>query len=352
MAIDKHTQKTPRVDQAPQAANFLLEQVRSLMCAYAGKSGVVAVSGGPDSTALAHAVVCVHAGPVILAHMNHQLRGPDSDADEAIVAEFATKLGENRRVGFRSCRVDVAAEARKCESVESTGRRLRYAWLAQIAHASGATWVATGHTADDQAETVLHRILRGSGLHGLSGIPARRPLDAATPDVQVIRPLLHVRRADVLAYIEEHKLPYRQDQSNSQMDYTRNRIRHDLLPKLVEQYNPAIVSILCRLAEQASAASSILAEQAAQLLTAAELPRAGAQLIFAAARLANAPQHLVREMFRLVWQRENWPASGMTFDDWTRLSNLVEQGDGRFDLPGPVNVRRRGAVIQIGHDPR
>ena len=111
----------------------------------------------------------------------------------------------------------------------------------------GAGLVATAHTEDDQAETVLHRLLRGTGLHGLSGIPARRTL---APGIELLRPLLHVSRDEVSSFLRELKQPYRVDSSNVRLEFTRNRLRHELMPRLKEQ-SPQVVSLLCRLAEQA-----------------------------------------------------------------------------------------------------
>src|SRR5262249_45357023 len=148
---------------------------------------------------------------------------------------------------LRCERVNVAARARAAgDNLESTARRVRYAWLTTVAREAGASWVATGHTADDQAETVLHRLLRGTGLKGLCGIPARRPLAAG---VQLLRPLLHTRKYELLAFLEALGQDYRRDSSNADLALVRNRIRHELLPHLAAAYNPAVVSALCRLAE-------------------------------------------------------------------------------------------------------
>src|SRR5207244_5164116 len=117
---------------------------------------------------------------------------------------------------------DVSAAAAG-ESLEATARRLRYAWLADVAAEVGAGWVATGHTADDQAETVLHRLLRGTGLQGLRGIAPRREL---APGVGLVRPLLRTTRAEVIAYLQELDQPFRLDSTNSDLSRMRNRIRH------------------------------------------------------------------------------------------------------------------------------
>jgi len=125
--------------------------------------GVVAVSGGADSVALVRALHAASPGPLTVAHFHHGLRGADADADAAFVRDLAAHLG----LAFRLGGADVAAAG---GNLEATARRLRYAWLGEVAAEVGAAWVATGHTADDQAETVLHRLVRGTGLQGLRGI--------------------------------------------------------------------------------------------------------------------------------------------------------------------------------------
>jgi tRNA(Ile)-lysidine synthase len=312
-------------------------------------AGVVAVSGGADSVALLRALLSLpRPGRLIIAHLNHALRGAESDADEAFVRNLHGTLlaAEPERLLLRCERIDVAARARaEGENLESTARQIRYEWLTAVAQQVGACWVATGHTADDQAETVLHRLVRGSGLRGLCGIPPRRDL---APGIQVLRPLLRVRRQEVLAFLEMLPQDYRQDSSNADPGFTRNRIRHELLPHLAAGHNPAIVSVLCRLAEQAAEVQQDQEAQAARLLHAAELPRAGAMVVLDATRLAQAARHQVREMFRLVWRREGWPQGRLGFDDWDRLAHLaVANAEAALDVAGGVRVRRCGRVVQL-----
>jgi tRNA(Ile)-lysidine synthase len=309
--------------------------------------GVVAVSGGPDSVALLRALVAVCGdAPLVVAHLNHQLRGGDSDADEAFVAAlYARLVSTGARLTLRCERVDVAARARQeGDNLESVGRRLRYGWLAEVARAAGAAWVATGHTADDQAETVLHRLLRGTGLRGLGGIPARRML---APGIEVVRPLLRCTRGEVLAYLDAHDQAFRTDASNADLHFTRNRIRRELLPHLAERYNPAVVAVLCRLAEQAAEVQGREEAAARALLAEAELPRAGEMVVLDCGRLCVAARNCIREAFRLLWEREGWSAGGASFASWERAA-AVALGELRaVDLPGRVRVRRQGRVVQV-----
>jgi tRNA(Ile)-lysidine synthase len=307
--------------------------------------GVVAVSGGPDSVALLRALALGVAGPLVVAHLNHQLRGEESTADEEFVRQLHADLGAaGANLGpLQATRVDVRAAA-VGDNVEATGRRLRYDWLTQVARDTGSAWVATGHTADDQAETVLHRLLRGAGLRGLIGVVARRPL---APGILLVRPLLRVRRAEVLAFLEALGQPFRQDSSNRDRHYTRSRLRHDLLPVLARDYNPGVVAALGRLAEQAAEAQTFIEEQAARVLAAAELPRAGATLVLEARRLTAEPALLQREAVRLLWRREGWPDGEMGFDDWARVMEVIRGDRPALDAPGGVRVSRVGQVVRF-----
>lgn len=311
-----------------------------------GAPGVIAVSGGPDSVGLAlilhHLQQPGFPGKLTVAHLNHLLRGPESDADETFVHELARQWG----VTCKSARVDVAAEAgRRGDNLENTARQLRYDWLAQIAREQGAVWIAVGHTADDQAETVLHHLLRGSGLTGLAGMAERRRL---APGIDLVRPLLAARRQDILDYLEKQQQRFRQDSSNLDPRFTRNRLRRELLPHLAEHYNPAIVEVLCHLADQARAVQEEVTALAEGLLEVAELPRAGDLVIVRAEPLSTAPRHRIREVFRLIWQREGWPLGEMTFEAWQRLADVAAGTSTTVDCPGGVRARRVGRVIQMG----
>jgi tRNA(Ile)-lysidine synthase len=314
-------------------------------------TGVVAVSSGPDSVALAHVGLgLLREGKLprlIFAHMNHLLRGAESDADEGFVQQLPAHwlMADDARLQCRTTRIDVAAVAEaERGNLESIARRERYGWLTQLARAEGAAWIATGHSADDQAETVLFRLLRGSGVLGLGGMSERRPLDGG---VLLIRPLLTARRQALLDYLHERQIPYRVDSSNRELRFTRNRLRLELLPMLEANFNPAVVDVLCRLADQAQELSGEIAAQADTLRLESEMPRAGAMLVFSAARLQEAPANLVREMFRLVWQREGWPMGDMDFERWNWLVEISHGSRTATDFPGKIHVRRAGAVLQV-----
>jgi tRNA(Ile)-lysidine synthase len=309
---------------------------------------VVAVSGGPDSVALLRVLLDARPPqtPLVVAHLDHQLRGSDSDADADFVATMqATLAAQFPPLHIAVERRDVAAEAQACgANLEGHARTIRYRWLAEMARRHDMRWLATGHTANDQAETVLHRLLRGTGLQGLRGIAPRRELE---PGIKVVRPLLNWTRADVLAYLDELGQTYRIDATNADRSRTRNRIRHELLPLLAEQYNPAIVSLLGRLAQQAEEAFHEEDAAARQLLCEVELPRAGTMLVVDRVQLAKASRHRVRQVFRLIWQRENWSLDAMSHAAWERLATLVLEESGAVDFPSKIRARALPHVVQL-----
>src|SRR5262249_22447915 len=153
--------------------------------------------------------------------------------------------------------------------------------------------------------------------------------------------------AEVLAYLQHMGQDFRLDASNADPRFTRNRIRHELLPHLARHYNPAVVAVLCRLAEQAAEVQAREESAARALLAAGELPRAGASLVLDRGRLAAAPRNVVRETFRLLWQREGWPTGRATFDTWERAAAVALGAIPAVDLPGSVRVRRKGRVVQV-----
>ncbi len=306
--------------------------------------GVVAVSGGSDSVALLRALLMETTAPLVIAHLNHQLRGAESDGDEAFVRELHARLTETGAplLPVWCERLDVRAAAAG-DNLESAARQVRYEFLLKVAQATGAAYVATGHTADDQAETVLHRLLRGTGLHGLAGIPRRRPL---APDIFVVRPLLDVRREQVLAFLAELGQPFCRDSTNADRQFTRSRLRHDLLPLLTAQYNPGTVDVLCRLADQAIETQAFVEKHAGDLLASAELPRAGAMIVLDARQLAAAALVLVREALRLLWRRESWPLGDMGFERWQQVAAVARGESPAVDLPGGIRIQKIGHVVQ------
>lgn len=220
-------------------------------CDMRGKTLLVAVSGGGDSLALLYALHQAQAEFALRlcgAHLNHTLRGDESDADAAFVAAAFRRLG----MPYTLQRADVAAYRRAHRlSMEDAARRVRYAFLADAAARHAAHAVAIAHTADDQAETLLMNIIRGSGLDGLRGMQTLDRLVINAANLTLFRPLLGVTRAQTYAYCDALGLQPRQDASNLSIEHTRNRIRLELMPML-KRFNPAARDALLRLARNAA----------------------------------------------------------------------------------------------------
>ena len=234
---------------AEEAEEAVEEAVREVLeqRALVGERLVVAVSGGVDSTVLLHALHAL-AEPCSLAlglaHVNHGLRGADSDGDEHFLAGLAAELGlpmAVRRVVPGQLRA--GASSRERPTLQEAARSLRFAALAEIAEEAGARAIATAHNLDDQAETVLMRLLRGCGPDALGGI------GEWGREGRVIRPLLDVSRAEILDYARKRRLRWREDASNLDLRYTRNRVRHRWLPELARDLNPQVLRAIANLAE-------------------------------------------------------------------------------------------------------
>ena len=210
-------------------------------------SVIAAVSGGADSVALLDALARFQRsegrpGSIIVAHLNHQLRGEESDEDEAFVRDLADRL--NLPVFTERIAVAERAKAEK-RNLEAMARGLRYEFLLRVAEARGANIVFTAHTLDDQAETILMRLIRGSGAEGLRGV---HQVIVLNDGVELIRPLLGIMRAEVIGHCEHYELTFRSDSSNFLVNFTRNRVRLELLPML-ETFNPRVKESLARASE-------------------------------------------------------------------------------------------------------
>ncbi|MFC2123082.1 tRNA lysidine(34) synthetase TilS [Bacteroidota bacterium] len=238
--------KTDRSKPAlePRVLHFIQEH--QLVCK--GETLLLAVSGGPDSVCLFHILLQLKDKLGIelhVAHLNHQLRGADSEADAHYVAELAYHLGIPATIEQR----DVSSfQMEHRLSPEEAAREVRYAYLAEVARDIGASRVAVGHTIDDHIETILMHIVRGSGTRGLRGLQLRTEQQFQGNGLTVVRPLLSVKRAETTGYCHHHQLKPRIDTSNLSLSHLRNSIRLELLP-LMQSYNADISEALLRLGQ-------------------------------------------------------------------------------------------------------
>jgi tRNA(Ile)-lysidine synthase len=333
----------------------------------------VAVSGGADSTALLRTLLVQRdeLGIVLsVLHVEHGLRGQASVDDAAFVRALAEQLNLPCEVVGVDTRQRMAEEK---ESVETAARALRYQMFHDVLAAGKADKVATAHTLDDQAETVLMKLLRGAWTEGLTGIHPELRMEIATSgagqngrasDKICVRPFLAVQRAQIEAYLRAIGQPWRQDASNDSLAHTRNRIRHELLPKFRE-FNPQIDTILAHMADNARAEEQHWQAELDRLLPLLLLPgkptRGGGRSVLTSsgsddvaveiARLRELDPGLQRRVLRAAAERAG---ARLDFDATERLLALVtptSHGPGkrmRLELPGDVSVERSARELRFG----
>lgn len=343
----------PRDATLEVAASRLLEARRLLPAA---GPLLVGVSGGPDSMALLHfllahrAAAGVTGGGIVAAHVNHGLRGADADADAAFVRAQCAAWG----VRAVEASVDAGARPRgRGTSREQAARALRYGALRELAAREGAERVAVAHTADDQAETILFRLVRGSGLRGLAGMRAVDRVHGVT----VVRPLLEATRAQVLDYIARHAIPHRLDATNADTAASRNYLRIEILPRLRERLNPAVREALLREAALFAEADAYLEARARRALPRVLRGRAGAggggggaeKIVLDAARLRAYPKLLRKYLLRCALRELDGEALDQSAAHIDALLSLLGSPSGKsVGLPNGVRARReRGDLLEI-----
>lgn len=279
------------------------------------------------------------------AHLDHHI---PANASEMLT--FVRDASETLGIPFHGEAVDVPAlSATTGESIEEAGRKARYEFLECICAETNANALALAHHADDQAETVLHRILRGTGLRGLAGIPESRPLSGEMRTL-VIRPLLPMRRADCIAYLQYRNLAFMHDATNDDIHAaTRNRIRHALLPTIERDINPQATVAVVRLAEQASAANDVIDEIAAALLNRCQVEQETHETIIDAAAFQAGHPFVQAAALRLAIERLGGTLREIGYERLLAAISVVlgDRANSLTELPDGTVVERRGRFIHI-----
>lgn len=320
----------------------VLDYIRRQGLLHAGDRMGVAVSGGADSVALLRIMLELRSelGVVLsVVHFNHKLRGAEADADEQFVSQLAHRHNLELHVGGS----DVAAHAKSHHlSTETAARELRYQYFRQLLERNTLNRIATGHTLDDQAETVLLRIVRGAGTRGLAGIYPRLLFDGA--EFSIIRPLLKTRRNRLEIYLGEIGQDWREDSSNRDLRHARNRVRHGIVPRLERTLNPAVRETLAETADVARSEEEYWQKEVARLLPAlwqaerrtikltelAALPVALRRRVVRAAAESLGLNLEFRHVEEILALDPRGPRSAMLPQDWL-LS--VTKGGLQFDPP-------------------
>ncbi len=309
-----------------------------------GDHVLAAVSGGADSTAL---LLCLHdLAPglnlrLTVAHFNHRLRGAESDADEEFVRMLSGELG--LPLVCEAADLNAGAAAGR-PNLEEAAREARYDFLRRAAAHAGAAKIATGHNLNDQAETVLYRLLRGCGPGGLEGIHA-------VLEGRIIRPLLECSRHQILEFLAGRNARFREDSTNRELAFRRNRIRHELIPYLKEHFNPRLVAALTREARLMASTHDFLATCAASELADLRVPLAGG-IALPAARLMQMHPALRHEVVRQALRDLRGSLRGIATVHIEDILHLCAPGQsGRsVELPGELRAQRNLELLEMLRD--
>ena len=307
-----------------------------------GQTIGVAVSGGADSLCLLHILVELASRwdlRLAVLHLDHQLRGPESCQDAAFVRSIADRLG----LPFLLREANVAAAP---GNLEQAARLARLAFFRDILTSGAAARIATGHTRSDQAETVLYRFLRGAGTTGLAAI---RPVTAEG----IVRPLIEVDRAEIVAFLKGRGIAWREDSSNADPAFARNRIRHSLLPQLTREWNPALAGTLANTADWALAEEEYWKTEIDRWAAGHFRHCEDGALLVRADTLAAAPPALARRLVRRAFELVK---SSLLRIDFHHIENVLElaarsAGAGRVQAPG-LEIRRSFEWLRISPAPR
>ena len=298
-----------------------------------GESVVVALSGGPDSTALL-TVLCSIAGKMdlklIIAHFNHGLRGSESDADERYCRELAEKSG----LIFCPGKLDKKTDT-KGISPEDFYRRQRYEFLNRTAEKYKAQKIALGHNLNDQAETVLLNLLRGSGLEGLKGF---RPMR----DDRIIRPLIETSRQEIISFLDASQIAYRQDRSNKDNKHLRNKIRNELIPHLKKEYNPRIDENLAQMAQILRVEDDFIKRHVTGALKKSVLQKDSSSLSLKVNTVRQLPDALRWRLLKTIMEDLTPLKNGISYAHVRSVDDLVQKSESgrKATLPSKIRARR------------
>ena len=309
-----------------------------------GDRVVVAVSGGPDSVALLHildALKEVYGIRLHAAHLDHSLRGEESAGD----MEFVVSLCEALSVPLTTATEDVAEIAKAGGlSVEAAARKVRYAFLEKVLAETGSKKIATGHSANDQAETVLINLMRGAGLAGLSGMK---------PAIEggVVRPLIEARRSEIMAYLEQKDIAYRTDSSNADTRFERNKVRTELIPFIEKEFNPAIVDSLARTASVFSMVYDFFREEVEKSMRTAVRAQEGRVTVNL--ELFDAYPEIVKLFtFHRILRALEDDEQVISYDTLSALLNVADKSrsGSRIDIGAGIIALKEFKSIVIGRD--
>lgn len=272
----------------------------------------------------------------MVAHVNHGLRGSDSNADQKFVEDLASEL---------NLLLETFRDATGTRTSEADLRRYRYECLQTAANQHGARYIVTGHTRDDQIETILFRIFRGTGLRGLTGIPSVRQLASA---VTLVRPMLSIGKQEIEDVLTHGEIAFRTDDSNEQSQYTRNFLRNELLPKIRQRF-PDVDGAIVRLGQHAIDLQPLFSRYR-ETIQSAVMIQDEAHMTIDCTSLQSCSTPILREMLIEVWDQIGWPRGEMNQAKWHELANLIHRPEtlpNVINLPGNVRAERKAECVEL-----
>ena len=305
---------------------------------------LIAVSGGPDSIALAHAALQLfregHAAEVAIAHVNHRLRGKESDRDEKAVKEFC----RDWNVNLYTKQFDTLAVAEENKTgIEETARKLRYGFFEDLISKFGFHFVLTAHTANDQAETVILNMMRGAGVRGLAGIPPKRKLGNG----YVIRPWLNVTRNEITEYLFQNQLEAEHDTTNEELTFRRNQVRHKVIPALDKIWpDRSSAIVLSSLAARMRELSHFVDEATRDKLDHYALD--GGLALEGVKSIDGFLFHALME----AWVQSEFGHYGLTSEESSRIEQWLNASSPRMELRRGLSLRKDGDVLRLESDGR
>ncbi|OHB74532.1 MAG: tRNA lysidine(34) synthetase TilS [Planctomycetes bacterium RBG_16_59_8] len=315
-----------------------------------GETVIVGVSGGADSVALLHLLSEINeqqeqGWKLVVAHLNHGIRGAEADGDETFVRDLAGELG----LTFISRKVDVRQVREKEKlTIESAGRKERYRFLNECAEKIGAQKVALAHTADDQAETILHRIIRGAGLRGLKGISPIRKI-SKDQGIFIVRPLIEAERFEIEQFLSERGFSFRVDSSNNDLALTRNRLRHKLIPMIEQEFNPRFKASLVKLGQTAGSSYLLLREIAREIYENIKMLGREGEVCLSVEEFVKTPAALQTLIIDRAIRKVHGSLPQLNFEHYLEVLSLcADQGFSKVvTLPKGLLAKRESYVLKI-----
>lgn len=313
-------------------------------------SVLVGVSGGADSVALVH--VMKEIAPIFslklgIAHLNHSLRGNESDAD----AGFVVSLSEKLNLPCYTSKEDIIAYKKKHGfSIEEAGRRVRYSFFENIAQREGFNKIALGHTSDDNSELILMYLIRGSGPLGISGIPPVRGV--YNTNLLIIRPFIKTAHFDIVKYMSSNGLSHVVDESNMDIKYLRNKIRHDLIPELMQNYNPKIVDTINRLASIMRSENEWIEKELEPVLNKNILFEENNRIVLSISGINALHTAAKRRIARSAIRKVKGDSRRLSYSHIELIMAQLESDSDswRLDLPDRIRITRTGKELIVSKE--